>query len=362
MNIQKQFLGRPFILSAVLLGLFAFFIYGLGSAKGPLVFSFILAYLCLPVVVRLEKWGVKRIYSVFGLFFLLALLVLVVSVMVLPGLVQDLGDLIKSFPEMLRRALEKVEGFLLARGIDAKISRTGITSSLQEKVQLHSGTVINYLFASVAGAFSSLTGFVLSILNLILFPVFFFYMVSDFEKVSSLLYEIIPEGARPVFNKYFELSGRVFSAFFRGQISVVIILGVLYAIGLKIIGLKYGVVIGLVSGAISFIPYGGLMIGLASAIVVYLAHNGGLGELVGILVTFSVVQTLESFVVTPRLVGGNVGLNPFESILALIVWGNVLGFSGLLLGIPLSAIIRAGIIDLFTSSSLKAKSRKDLKV
>ena len=339
--------GYTLIILASMALLIALFFVGLGDAKTQLIFSFILAYFTQPLFVKLEKWGMPRPITVFVFFFLLLLVGVILSVLILPGLFNELLDLVKAFPIYLETFLQKVDQFFAAKDVNLNIDKEKLTLSLQEGMKEHSNEIFNYVLKSVSSAFSSVTNFILSILNLFLFPVFFFYLICDYEKVSSSLYELIPGSLQQKYSRYLELSNSVLSGFFRGQISVALLLGILYAIGLKIVGLKSGVVIGLIAGLISIIPYAGLFIGLSAAVIVSVANGGGLPQLIGIAVVFIIVQALEGFVITPKLVGGKVGLNPFETILALIIWGNLLGFPWILVGIPFSAIIKTLSVELF---------------
>lgn len=124
------------------------------------------------------------------------------------------------------------------------------------------------------------------------------------------------------------------------------ILSILYGFGLWATGLKFGLIIGLISGMISIIPYAGFTLGFLAAIIMGVANFTGVDTLVGIIIVFAIVQVLEGFIITPKLVGDKVGLSPFVTILVLIIGGNLFGLLGMLLAIPVGAIAQALLQDL----------------
>jgi len=170
--------------------------------------------------------------------------------------------------------------------------------------------------------------------------------VNDFEKIANGLKSFVPPAYLPKLKHYAKLSNTVLSGYIRGQLMVALILGVLYAIGLSLVGLKFGLLIGLLAGLISIIPYAGFTIGFATALFVGLANFTGWGPIVGIAAVFTAVQALESTVITPNLVGDKVGLSAFATMLALIIGGNLFGLVGMIIAIPLAAIAKAILSEL----------------
>ena len=156
----------------------------------------------------------------------------------------------------------------------------------------------------------------------------------------------VPKSFLPKLTHYLNLGNVVLSGYIRGQLMVALALSVLYATGLSMVGLKFGVLIGLLSGLISIIPYAGFSIGFVTAIVMGLAHYSGMGQIAGIITVFVVVQALEGILITPKLVGDKVGLSAFATILVLIIGGNLFGLMGMLMAIPFAAIIKSILKEL----------------
>jgi predicted PurR-regulated permease PerM len=171
-------------------------------------------------------------------------------------------------------------------------------------------------------------------------PIFFAYVVNDAEGLIEKIEHLVPPSRRPTIHAFFSEVDRVLSGYIRGQLLVCLILSALYTTGLLLVGIKFAVIIGVMTGFLSIIPYVGFGFGFAAAFITALANFEGSGALIGIACAYGIVQVLESFVVTPRIVGDKVGLTPFEAILALIVLGNLLGFVGLFLAIPTAAITK----------------------
>jgi predicted PurR-regulated permease PerM len=151
---------------------------------------------------------------------------------------------------------------------------------------------------------------------------------------------------RPRLNHYLTLSNRVLSGYIRGQLIVAFILGMLYSAGLMIVGLRFGLLIGIVTGFISIIPYAGFTLGFVAALMVAITHASGWGVIFGVIAVFLTVQALEGTVITPKFVGNQVGLSSLATLLALIVGGNVFGLTGIILAIPTAAVLKSILWDL----------------
>ncbi len=337
---------KSFLIIASLLAFGGTVIWGLGDALVPLMISFGMAYLVFPLIKKLERKGVGRNYAVLAVFSLFIITLVISLILVIPRLLSEANELAQEFPQTASRAIGEIEAVSAKLGYDLDLSTEGIRAYVDEHASEISGSLVKSFADSLKGAFSGIANWLLSILNLFLIPLFFFYVINDFEKISSSVTSFIPPSLQPRLSRHLKLSNQVLSGYIRGQLMVALLLGGLYAIGLTVIGLKFGFVVGLVSGLISIIPYAGFTLGFLAAILIGLANYSGIELFLGIAAVYTVVQILESTVITPKLVGDKVGLSSLATILALIVGGNLLGITGMLLAIPVAAIARTILIDL----------------
>lgn len=326
--------------AGALILILAVVVYGLGNALIPLLGSLILAYLLFPVVRRLENIGIKRNYAVVGVFVTAALIISFTITLILPGVVSDTEKMVRELPQTIDRALGKIEHLSTRVGLDLNLDQESLIAIVKEHSTNFSADTVKTVTILFKKALSNLFGILLILLNLFMFPLFFFYVINDYEQISAEISSFVPNKLKPELKLFAAKINSILSGYFRGQLMVGGILSVLYAAGLMIIGLKFGFLIGLFTGLFSIIPYAGFSIGIISALVVSLAHYDGIGMLIGIVTVFSFIQLLESFVITPRLVGNKVGLSPLATLLALIVGGNLAGIVGMLLAIPSAAILK----------------------
>lgn len=337
---------KPALIVVSLLGIFLLILFGLGDALHPLLLSFGLVYLLFPIVKKLENKGISRNIAVSVVFGLVVLMTLTSLALVVPGLVRDIQSFLKELPQISTKAIQKIELLAEKIGLSLDLSRDAIGLYIKEHASLVSGGFVKSLSNGLKISFIGASRWLVMILNLFLVPLFFFYVLNDYEKLSSEIKSFIPKTVLPKLSHYMDLSNTVLSGYVRGQLIVALLLSVLYALGLALVGLKFGILIGLLSGLLSIIPYAGFFIGFITAIIVSLANFVGLDQIFGIVVVFAIVQGLEGFVITPKLVGDKVGLSAFATMLALIIAGNLFGFVGMLIAIPAAAIMKSIISEL----------------
>ncbi len=329
-----------------LIGFLILCIIGLADALIPLFLSFGLAYMLFPVIKKLEHKGCKRVYAVTGVLISTVLVLMLISLLVIPNLIIDGKHFFNELPHTSIRAVEKVEFMAKEFGYELDLSKQGIKSLINDHISSLSTGVLKSFSVAVKGVFSSIVGWILAILNILLVPLFFFYVINDYEKICYEIQSFVPKSILPKIEQYSIKCNTVLSGYIRGQILVALILSLLYAVGFSIIGLKFGLLIGLLTGLISIIPYAGFLLGFIAAMSVSLANYNGVGAIIGVVCVFVVIQMTEGFLITPKLVGKKVGLSSFATILALIIGGNLLGMFGMLLAIPLAAIAKSIIAEL----------------
>lgn len=320
--------------SAVLL---AILLYLLAPVLTPFAVSALLAYLSDPLVDRLEK-RFSRTTSVVIVFAGLLLLAGSLLAIVIPTLFNQAQEL----PELLHA----LELWLNGTALPYLRSEFGISvdalspGQIFESAKAHLkdiGNIAKTVFASVGKGSAFLLTWAA---NLVLIPVLTFYLLRDWDLLVARVYELLPRPLAPTVAKLVRESDDVLGAFLRGQVSVMLALGLLYGLGLSVCGIRFGLLIGFGAGMLSFVPYLGPAIGILAGALAALASPGDPWiNLLLVAIVFGSGQMIESFVLTPRLVGDRIGLHPVAVIFSVMAGGALFGFFGVLLALPVAAVI-----------------------
>lgn len=306
----------------------------------PFVVALMLAWLGDPLVDRLEASGRSRNTAVVLVFVLMILLLALALLILVPLIQRQIITLVAALPQG--------QEWLMNTAIPWLEQRTGLEimawldpGRLFEWVRSHwqqAGGVATTFFGYVSRSGFAMVAWVI---NLALLPILAYYFLRDWDKLVERVASMIPRNHIEVVTRLARESNDVLGAFIRGQIVVMIALGIVYAAGLSLVGLNLGLLIGLVAGLISFIPYLGATTGVVMAVLAALVQSQGfdLQLLVLVGVVFTVGQLLESYVLTPRIVGDKIGLHPVAVIFAVMAGGQLFGFLGMLLALPAAAVI-----------------------
>ncbi|OFZ21750.1 MAG: hypothetical protein A2X94_15800 [Bdellovibrionales bacterium GWB1_55_8] len=320
-------------------------LFGLGDALVPLLIATFMAYLLLPLVKKLESKGISKEAAVATALAAALVIGIGAITLLIPVLMADLKAFLQDLPRIAETAIQKAEDLATRFGWELPLGKEELTAQATAYfTEIPVGTLksLGLLFGkAVTGA----AGMLLSVLNFLLIPIFFFHLISYYERIVNEARALVPPRNRVWFDSFLSRSNQIVSAYFRGQLLVALLLGFLYGVGFSIAGLKFGFVIGLLTGLLNVIPYAGPLIGLGLASTVALANFEGIGSFLGVWAVFAVVQGLEGFVITPRIVGDRVGLNALETTIALIVGGNLGGFVGMLIAIPVAGIAKFILIE-----------------
>jgi predicted PurR-regulated permease PerM len=179
--------------------------------------------------------------------------------------------------------------------------------------------------------------------NIALIPVLTFYFLRDWRSLLTSLRELLPRPLEPVVLRLATEADEVLGGFLRGQLSVMVSLGAIYATGLTLAGIQFGFLIGFVAGLVSFVPYLGAFIGVSSALIAVMVQYGDPTHLLMVMAVFAVGQTCESFLLVPWLVGDRIGLHPVAVIFSIMAGGELFGFLGVLLALPTAAVAMVGL-------------------
>ena len=324
-------------------GLVAFAVLWLIALLGPILTPFVLAallgWLGDPLVDRLERAGRSRPVAVTLVFVLMVMLLVLVVLILVPMVERQVVTLVEALPQyrdwFIGTALPWVEartGIEIASWLDPQRLFMLVRSHWDQAGGV-AATVFGYLS-------SSGFAFLAWVVNIVLLPILTFYFLRDWDVLVERVAAVIPRDHIDTVSRLAKESDDVLGAFLRGQFIVMIALGAIYAIGLSIVGLKLGLLIGIVAGLISFVPYLGATTGIVLAVLAALVQTQGfdLRLLVLVGVVFTVGQLIESYILTPRIVGDRIGLHPVAVIFAVMAGGQLFGFVGMLIALPVAAV------------------------
>jgi len=319
---------------ALLLG---WLIYQLAPILTPFLISALLAYLGDPLVDRLEAWRLPRTLAVVVVF--AGLLMMVAAIVVL--LVPVISDQIRALADAVPGYVEWINTDVIPwvrRRLDIEVSTfdlDALKTTLAQNIREAGSAAANVLsYITYSGAV--LLGW---LLNLLLIPVVTFYLLRDWDLLVASIHGLVPRHIEPSVSALARESDDVLGAFMRGQLLVMLALATIYSIGLWLIGLEFALLIGLLAGLVSFVPYLGVIVGLALASIAVLFQTHDLVQLVWVIVVFSLGQLLEGVVLTPWLVGDRIGIHPVMVIFAVLAGGQLFGFFGVLLALPAAAVL-----------------------
>jgi len=315
----------------------------LKSALTPLAAAFAIAYFAHPVVLQLERLRISRRLAIVVLLLAVLLGVFLFAFQVVPRMVRETADLSERLPgyvDGLRVWLApRLESWI---GIELPDSVQGALEVLRSgDLNLPVDTLRNAL----RGLVGQLTGTLGSLVGLLVIPVLAFYALADFERVNRALLGLVPRAYQETVAEKLAVIDKLVSSFVRGQLTVCLIDGVLYAAGFLAIGVPQAVVIGLASGLLALIPYVGGAVALTSSTALCLFHFGVDYHVLLAIGWYALVQGLEGFVLVPRILGASVGMHPVTVIVALLIFGDLLGFLGLLIAVPAAAVVQVFVRD-----------------
>lgn len=322
----------------LVLGLFstAFVLYLLSPVLMPFFAAALLAYLGDPLADRLEK-KMPRSVAVTIVFIVLFVSLTIMVVLVLPLLVQQISYLVSNMPAFIDNIQQNVVPMLAQKmGVDPALIDFNAIKKLFTEHYAQAGGLFSQLVASLAASGIALIAVVA---NLVLIPVVTFYLLRDWDHIVLRIDELLPRKIQPVIAKLAKESDDVLAAFLRGQLLVMLVLGVVYSSGLWFIDLDLALLIGMLAGLVSFVPYLGFIVGILAASVAVLFQTHDLMMLIPVFITFGIGQALEGMLLTPLLVGDRIGLHPVAVIFAVLAGGQLFGFVGILLALPVAAVL-----------------------
>lgn len=333
---QKRRRGmQPWMAAVVALLVVIWLFYALGNILTPFLIAAVLAYILNPLVEKLRDRGMKRtlasmLVMVFALIVLLALVLIIV-----PMLVNQFNNLVSRLPQIVgyvqNTLLPWIQHFA---GDYVSLDADSIVAWLQS----HTGSLNEALQKIVPTVMKQGGNVVLGVTNLFLLPFLLYYFLLDWQRWAHGIRVLIPRRYVDTYSRISSNMDKVLGEFLRGQLTVMLVMGLVYGIGLMLTGLDSGFAIGMIAGILVFVPYLGAFTGLLLATVAALLQFGSWQGLLMVWAVFAVGQFLESFFITPKIVGERIGLSPFWVIFSLMAFGQLMGFIGMLIGLPLAAV------------------------
>jgi predicted PurR-regulated permease PerM len=318
-------------------------LWSLGAVLTPFVVAAVLAYALTPLVDRLDELGRGRVPRVIAvvvveLLFIVALLGLVL--MVVPILAKELPLMREQLPQVFEKLNTSLSPWLAQFGISIALDLTSLKAQLLKYLDANYQDALGPLLSSL-----KLGGSVALALigNAVLIPVALFYLLLDWKRFVANSLELVPPRARPGVDSFTAEADQVLGQYLRGQLLVMLTMAVFYSTGLALFGLDLALPIGFFTGLAMFVPYVGFGIGLVLAVLAGALQFASIKALVMVAVVYGAGQVLEGFYLTPRLVGERIGLHPLAVIFALLAFGQLFGFVGVLVALPASAVLLVAI-------------------
>jgi predicted PurR-regulated permease PerM len=329
---------RDLMISAGIL-IFLYLLFLLRTILTPFFIAFFLAYLLDPAIDFLEKRKVPRMVGILTLLLILLLILALLVFILYPILRLQLDILIENIPEYIKTIRGWFEP-IIERVIrqNPERARLLIEEGLKRlgtlPAQLLKGTT-NFFWESL----SSLFNLVILLLNLLIIPVATIYFLKDIDRIKEGIQAYLPIAFRDNIIGLFKEIDLVLSGFIRGQLLVALILAGLYSLGLTLCQVPMGLLIGIVAGFVSIIPYLGLIIGLVPALLLSFLQYRTWESLLYVIGVFALVQALEGIMITPKIVGDKIGLHPIMVMVVVLIGGKLFGFFGILLAVPVAAVV-----------------------
>lgn len=319
----------------IAIALTGWLLYLLAPVLTPFVAAGLLAYIGDPLADRLQRLKMPRTVAVVSVFVLTFLFIAILVMLVLPLVRTQVAALLDALPSIVAQ-VEKVWLPRVADFLDfAPEDDVGVAAFLSRYSDM-AGSWGKALLVSVGKSGGALAA---AVISFFLVPILTFYMLRDWDFITSRLSALVPSKHQDTIFRLARETDEVLGAFLRGQILVMLALSVIYSLGLSLVGLKFAIAIGVVSGLVSFVPYLGFVFGILLAGLTVVLEPDPLLRLVGVVATFTIAQFIEGSVLTPKLVGDRIGLHPVIVIFAIAAGGQLFGFFGILLALPAAAVL-----------------------
>ncbi|HIZ71179.1 MAG TPA: AI-2E family transporter [Candidatus Atopostipes pullistercoris] len=300
----------------------------------PVIFGILLYYLLEPMVNYIERKGLSRKLSVF-IVFIVILLVIVLSVaFIIPGVQNQFNQLIEEFPKIWNSVVSQIEALLYNEGF-TEIYREFQATDIMSRVTDQMSNIFTATIDSIGNVAGIITRVVITIATI---PFVLYYLLVDGQHFKKSILEVVPTRARPVMVRFLQESSNQVGSYVRGELLVAISVAIMFYIGYLIIGLDYALILSITAGLLNLIPYLGSI--MASIPALILGAFVSPLQLVKVIIVIIIEQTLEGRVISPQILGNKLEIHPLVILFILLVAGSLFGFMGLILAVPGFGILR----------------------
>ncbi|MBM3564877.1 MAG: AI-2E family transporter [Alphaproteobacteria bacterium] len=328
-------MNRTAVLLIVIVALVAL-LYLLSGVLPPFVAGLLVAYFLDPIASRLERWGCSRTLATALILVGFFAVTGTALVLLFPLLQGQIMGLVAKMPTLIA-ALREQAGPLL------DLVQTNLDEGQIEKLRAAAGSYAGDAARWIGGLLGRILSGGVAIFQilslLVITPLVSFYLLQDWGRLVARFDDLLPRDVAAVVRTQMTEIDRTIAAWIRGQATVCLVLGTWYGIGLTMIGLEFGLVVGFLTGVISFVPYFGMAVGMATALGIAFVQFTGWAPFALVIGVFLLGQIVDAYFLTPRLVGERVGLHPVWVIFALLAGGALFGFTGILLAVPVAAVM-----------------------
>ena len=312
-------------------------VYLLQPILTPFLVGALLAYLGDPLADRLEARGFGRTLAVTVVFIGLSSVVILLLLLTIPLIGKQLDTLAMKLPQWMDQFQKTVLPWVQERlgGVGEPISMDELKSAISQHWGT-AGSLIKVFWNNLAGSSIAMMAV---LANLVLVPVVTFYLLRDWDRLIAHIRDLLPRSTEPMVSKLASECDEIIGAFIRGQLLVMLALAIIYSLGLWMVGMELALILGLIAGLASIVPYMGFIVGITVASIVCWFQFHDFFALLKVGGVFAVGQMIEGMILTPLLVGDRIGLHPVAVIFAIMAGGQLAGFTGVLLALPVAAVI-----------------------
>lgn len=315
------------------------FLHSISNILAPFLISFIIAYALNPLAEKMTTQKISRTLA--SLIILLTFIIISVTtgILLAPPIAEQFSELIKSLPNALNDLQMWINTVLLPKfdswGIPTEELQTKLSEDLPNKLE----NILNSLLSGLSGLFAGISIVLTQIVNIILIPFITFYILKDFDKIKSLVKELIPEKSQETAIEYYHKIDKTLGSFIRGQLTVSILHGIIVYIFLSIIGIKFSAFLGAAGIVLNIIPYFGLLVEITlSSTTAFFSGDPGF-QVPAVIICYLVLNIAETSYISPKIIGERIGLHPALLILSLFIFSYFFGFIGMLIALPTMSII-----------------------
>lgn len=341
---EKYDIDRIFrlIVSLVILGTAFSLIYYLRTILIPFAIAFIIAYMLDPVVDFFENLKLPRVFAIIVVFLIIAGLLFLLFFFGVPYVMGELSQFKTIFPNYIK----SIYDYLASKFDESSIQSIEQFLNLSSVIEnFQTSQVIETIFEYLTGIASQIWNVFAILIAAVIVVMYVFFLLRDIDKVRSKWMLYIPEKYRTTVQTFVSESYFYTISFFRGQLTIVTILGILFAIGFSIVDIRLSILIGITAGLLNLIPNFGTLVAIIPAVLLAIGravelNTDPLVRIGGVLIVFVIVQIIQDVILTPTIMGKRTGLRPATILFSVLIWGKLLGFLGVILAIPLTCLTK----------------------